>query len=150
MIIPLTYPDERWREGESLSRVGLDQVAMTQDVENLEGKWQQGFVSFIIMSKALGLFFVVFHICQSGRNVPQKSDLLELVTRHKKLGPPHQIICTKYIGGPAVKIWFRDEETWLPNKDIQMIFGLKVFSCLPKTNPMTQPPRTRTKAAWLI
>ena len=28
--------------------------------------------------------------------------------------------------------------------------GLKDFSCLPKTNPMTQPPRTRTKAAWFI
>ena len=30
MTIPLTYPDERLRVGESLSWVGLDQVAMTQ------------------------------------------------------------------------------------------------------------------------
>ena len=30
MIIPLTYPDERWVVGESLSRVGLDQVVTTQ------------------------------------------------------------------------------------------------------------------------
>ena len=37
LLIPLTYPDERWREGESLSQVGLDQVARS-DMGNLERK----------------------------------------------------------------------------------------------------------------
>ena len=40
MVVPLTYPDERWRVvavGESLSQVGLDQVVAT-DMGNLERK----------------------------------------------------------------------------------------------------------------
>ena len=41
--------------------------------------------------------------------------------------------------------------SWVPGKlRPKFFFDTASFSCLPNTNPMTQPPRTRTKAAWFM